>query len=354
MGEQPIKQDSDEIDLGQLLQYLGDAIRTVFAAIKDFLSSLVSGILWLILLVRRNVILLGLVFIIAGVGGFFLDQSLPKKYISKMVLEPNFNSVQQLYNSIEFFNNLAETEDSITLGTILNIEATMAARLKEIKVESFSDENQKLKLFDQFVRELDTLTAQNINIEEYLKNFNSMDARFHQITVVSESSNLATKIQPAIISSIESNDYFLLQKRINDENMALQESVYKKQLSEIDKVLDLYQSVMLKEAENPGQVTTISLGEGGETTNREIELIQEREVLKNRIVYLNRERANKTYILNVISDFPSKGSELRGFWYRLVFLLPVIATTTCLLLLLFLQFNKYLGQLSQETNKESA
>ena len=347
MAEQPVKQGSDEVDLGQLLKYLGDAIRTVIEAIKGLLANMASGVLWLMLLIRRNIAVLGLTFIIFAVGGYFLDQRLPQRYISKMVVEPNFNSVQQLYNSIEFFNNLAETEDSIVLGTALNIESSLAARLEKIKVESFSDENQKLKLFDQFIRDLDTLTAQSINMQEYLENFNSLDARFHQITVISESSDLATRIQPAIISSIESNEYFRLQKRISDENLALQESVYKKQLSEIDKVLELYQSVMLKEAENPGQVTTISLGEGGETTNREIELIQEREILKNRIVNLNRERANKTYILNIISDFPSKGSELRGFWNRMVLLVPVVATTACLLVLLFIQFNKYLGQLSK-------
>ena len=354
MSDQPKQTNADEIDLGQLLQYLGDAIRSVITAIKRLLSSIASMFLWLILLIRRNIILLGLVFVLAAVGGYFLDQSLPQKYISKMVVEPNFNSAQQLYNSIEFYNNLAETEDSITLGTALQIEATMAAKLKEIKVESFSDENQKLKLFDDFVRELDSITAQNINIQEYLENFNSLDARFHQITVISESSSLAKKIQQAIISSIESNDYFKLQKSINDENIVLQDSVYQKQLGEIDNVLELYQSVMLKEAENPSQSTTISLGEGGETTNREIELIQEREVLKNRIVLLNRERANKTYILNVISDFPIKGSELRGFWHRFMFLLPVLVIGATLLFLIFLRFNKYLGQLATEKNKEQA
>jgi hypothetical protein len=354
MSDQPKQTNADEIDMGQLFQYIGNGIKSVFAAIGRFLMGIVNALLWLVLLIRKNVILLGLIFIIAAVGGYFLDQTLPKNYISKMVVEPNFNSAQQLYNSIEFYNNLAETEDSITLGAALQIEATMAAKLKEIKVESFSDENQKLKLFDEFVRELDTLTAQNINIQEYLENFNSLDARFHQITVISESSSLAKKIQPAIISSIESNDYFKLQKAINDENIVLQDSVYQKQLTEIDNVLDLYQSVMLKEAENPSQGTTISLGEGGETTNREIELIQEREVLKNRLVYLNRERANKTYILNVISDFPLKGSELRGFWYRFMFLLPVVATGACLLFLIFLRFNKYLGELAIEKNAEKA
>ena len=346
MSEQAPKSSSDEIDLGQLFQYIGNGIKSIFSAIGGFLMGIVNALFWLLLLIRKNLILLGLIFIIAAVGGYFLDQILPKKYVSKMVVEPNFNSAQQLYNSVEFLNSLADSEDSITLGAALNIESKLAARLKEIRVESYTDENQKLKLFDQFVRELDSITAQNIDIEEYLDNFNSMDARFHQITVISENSSLARMIQPAIISSIESNEYFRLQKRVNDENMTLQEAVYKKQLSEIDKVLELYQSVMLKEAENPGQVTTISLGEGGEKTNREIELIQEREVLKNRIVYLNRERANTTSILNIISDFPSKGSELKGFWYRLVFLLPVLTTASCLLILLFVRFNKYLGEIA--------
>src|SRR5690606_17856459 len=169
----------------------------------------------------------------------FLDESTPPVYISRMVVEPNFNSVQQLYNNVEFYNDLAGAKDSVALATALNITEGEAATIKEIYLDSYSDENQKIKLFDEFVRSLDSTTRKAIDFEDYLKNFNSMDASFHRVTIVSTNSRVAKRAQPSIINSISVNDYFKLQKRISDENLALQDTIYRKQLVEIDSLQSL-------------------------------------------------------------------------------------------------------------------
>src|SRR5690606_24121024 len=128
--------------------------------------------------------------------------------------------------------------------------------------ESYSDENQKVQLFDKFVRSLDSTTKKAIDMENYLKNFNSMDARFHTISVTATNNTVAKKIQPSIIKSISRNEYFQLQQSISDQNINLQDSLYKKQLMEVDSLQQLYKRVMVKEAEKPMQGTNINLGEG--------------------------------------------------------------------------------------------
>ena len=47
--------------------------------------------------------------------------------------------------------------------------------------------------------------------------------------MISTDNRVAKKAQPAIINSISVNEYFKLQKKINDENLDLQEEIYKKQ-----------------------------------------------------------------------------------------------------------------------------
>ncbi len=343
MTDQPVQQNSsDEIDLGQLFQMIGRGFQKFFNFIGSIFKGIFHVLIIFLLFIQKNIIVIGSAVILGGIGGYILDKVLPEKYISKMVVEPNFNSVQQLYNNIAFYNDLAEAQDSVALATALNITEHEAASIKEVFADSYSDENQKIKLFDEFVRELDTTTIKTIDFENYLKNFNSLDARFHQISLISTDNRVAKKTQPAILGSISVNGYFKLQKRINDENLALQDSIYRQQLVEIDSLQKLYKTVMVKEADKPMQGTNINLADNGESQNKELALIQERDVLKQRLVDLNRERANKSSIINVISDFPTRGVELKGVWNSYKFILPLVLLGLVIFVLALLELNNYL------------
>ncbi|MEO9512897.1 MAG: hypothetical protein ABJN84_07865 [Flavobacteriaceae bacterium] len=343
MAEQPVNNNSsDEIDLGQLFQLIGRGFQKFFNFIGNIFKGLFHLLILCLLFIQKNFVVLIAAIVIGMVGGYFLDKVSPEKYISRMVVEPNFNSVQQLYNNIDFYNDLAKAEDSIALAASLGINHWEAASIKEIFVDSYSDENQKIKLFDEFIRELDTTTIKALDYEAYLKNFNAMDARFHQITVIATNSYVAKKTQPTIVGAISANDYFKLQKEINDENLGLQDSIYRQQLSEIDSLQSLYKRVLVKEADKPMQGTNINLAENGESQNKELALVQERDVLKERLVDLNKERANKSEIINVISDFPLRGVEQKGFLKSYKFLLPLILLGFVLGILGIIDLNRYL------------
>ena len=334
--------NSDDVDLGQLFQLIGRAFQKVFNFIGSFFNGIFHMLILFLLFIRKNFMVLVISVAVGTVGGVLLDIFKTQKFISKMVVEPNFNSVQQLYNNIDFYNDLAKAEDSLALATALDLELGEAASIKEIFVDSYSDENQKIQLFDEFIRELDTTTVKALDYESYLENFNSLDARFHQITVVSTNNTIAKKIQPALINSISANDYFKLQKRINDENLVLQDSIIKNQLIEVDSLQALYKTVLVKEADKPMQGTSINLAENGESQNKELALVKERELLKNQLVKLNEERANKSAILNIISDFPTRGVEQKGFWKSYKFVLPLSFLGILLVFLGLISLNKYL------------
>lgn len=343
MADQPVNQNtSDEIDLGQLFQIIGRGFQRFFNFIGSIFKWIFHIIILFLLFVQKNIIVLATAVVVGGVIGYFLDTTTPEKYVSRMVVEPNFNSVQQLYNNIAFYNDLATAKDSVALATALNITDREAASIMEIFVDSYSDENQKIKLFDEFIRDLDTTTVKAIDFENYLENFNSMDARFHRISLISTDNRVAKKTQSAIINSISVNDYFKLQKRINDENLALQDTIYKKQLAEIDSLQNLYRTVLVKEADKPMQGTNINLAEGGESTNRELALVQEKDILKEKLVALNRERANKSTIINVISDFPTRGVEQKGILKSYKVKIPLLLLGLVIGVLGALELNRFL------------
>jgi hypothetical protein len=343
MADQPVQQNSsDEIDLGQLFQMIGRGFQKFFNFIGSIFKGIFHAIILFLLFVQKHIIVISTALIMGGAIGYVLDRIAPEKYISKMVVEPNFNSVQQLYNNIAFYNDLAKAKDSVALATALNITEHEAMTINEIFADSYSDENQKIKLFDQFIKELDTTTIKTIDFENYLKNFNSLDARFHQISVISTDNRVAKKMQPAIINSISVNGYFKLQKRIKDENLNLQDSIYRQQLIEIDSLQSLYRTVLVKEAEKPMQGTSINMADNGQSQSRELALVQERDVLKEKLVELNEERANKSSIVNVISDFPTRGVEQKGILKSYKVKLPLIFLVLVFGLLTLIEVNKYL------------
>lgn len=339
----PQQQNSEEIDLGQLFQLIGNG----FKKLGNFIASIFKGLFHLLMLFLLFIQKHFIKFAIAGfVGlglGIFLDIKKDQKYISTMVVEPNFNSVQQLYNNIDFYNELADAKDSIALSSALGIKVGEAASINEVFIESFSDENQKIKLFDQFIRELDTTTVKAIDYEAYLKNFNTFDAKLHKISVISTNNKVAKLLQPKLVEAISDNNYFKLQKEINDVNMNLTETMYKQQLIDIDSLQGLYKRVLDKGADKEMTGTSISLGENGTGQHKELDLLKERDLLKDKLVRLNKDRADKTTILNIISDFPNRGVEHGGIFKSYKFLIPLVFIGLVLGLLALLELNKFLN-----------
>ncbi|MGY8916135.1 MAG: hypothetical protein ACKVJF_13770, partial [Flavobacteriales bacterium] len=305
-------------------------------------------IIHFLLFIQKHILKFAIAGVVGLAIGVYLDMTKEPKYISTMVVEPNFNSVQQLYNNVNFYNELAKSQDSSALAEALDISRSEAGHIKMFSVESYSDENQKVQLFDKFVRSLDTTTQKAIDMEKYLLNFNSLDARFHTISVTASNNSIAKKIQPSIINSISRNDYFNLQKDISDINIKLQDSIYKKQIIEIDSLQLLYKKVMIKEADNPMQGTNISLGESGGKENKELALINKMEDLKTSLVKLNEDKANKSSILNVISAFPRRGVEVKGLLISNKFRVPVALVGLTLLVLGLLELNSFLKNYKKE------
>ncbi|MBP0902868.1 hypothetical protein ACFSKN_07595 [Mariniflexile gromovii] len=344
----PKPQQSEEVDLGQLFKLIGNAFSRFFNFIGSIFKGFFGIIILFLLFIQKHIIKFAIAGVIGLAIGIYLDASKQSKYVSTMVLEPNFNSAQQLYNNINFYNELAEAKDSSALAEALNISEKEAFSIKEFRVESYSDENQKVKSFDQFIRSLDTTTQKAIDMKEYLNNFNSLDARFHTITVIATNNNIAKKIQPSIINSISRNDYFNLQKDISDINIKLQDSLYYKQIVEIDSLQLLYKKVMLKEAERELGGTNISFGENGAKENKELSLINKMEELKTSLVNLNEEKANKSSILNVISDFPNKGVEDKSLLKSYKFIIPFLFLIIMLMFFALLSLNTYLKNYNKQ------
>ncbi len=333
--------NNEEVDLGNLFKVIGKGFQNLFSAISQFLKTTFHYFILFLLFLRNNALKLGIAMFIGAALGLYLDLTQPKQYSSTMIVEPNFKSAQQLYKNINFYHELVKQKDSNLLAQTLKISVSEAAKLKGFYIEPIKNENEKYQFFNDFVQEVDTTTVRNIDIKEFKKGFTDYNYSYHQIKVKSLSNTIFEKLSLPIISSIENNPYYKYQKKINDENLHQNEKVLLKSLQEVDTLRKIYNEVLITEANKEVSSTNITLAQGVNKTN-EIQLFKESLELNEELIDNNKEKAETTEILNVVSTFSKVGVKESDILKKKTFLLGLGFGVLMLVFILLIQLNKYL------------
>lgn len=332
---------SDEVDLGSLFKIIGKGIQNFFNAIGRFFAALYHYLILFLLFLRNNALKLGLSIFVGAAVGLYLDLTEPALYSSKMVVEPNFKSTQQLYNNIAFYHELVKQKDTSLLAKSLNISAKEASKLKGFYIEPLKNENEKYEAFTKFTQEVDTALVENISIKDFKKGFSDFDYKYHQIKVKSTNSVIFSKLGRPIVSSLENNPYYKNLKMINDKNFLQNQEVLVKSLLEIDTLRKIYNEVLLTEAKKMETGTSITLAQGVKKTE-EVELFNESLKLNEELIENNTQNAMANDILNVVSTFANVGLKERKATSKYAFIIGLGTGLLMLAFMLLLQLNRYL------------
>lgn len=350
---------SEEIDLGQLFKLIGNAINAFFNRIAIILKTIYHCFMSCALFFRDH-FFKWCTAAILGIGiGAYLDYNAEPLYRSSMIVEPNFNSDQQLYNNIQYYNKLILLEDNKKneLAKALNIPLFLAKSINSISIEAVTNEIEQLKRFNEFVQDLDSLALQEVQYEEYLKNFNDLNARLHKIQIEATLPETAKECQEVIVNAIQNNEYFKAKKEANDDNIIITDYMISEQQKEINNLQVFYKKIKMLEAKtqelNNKAATNINLTDNNSTNKElisEIELFNQLRQLKSEKIILNKEKVQTRNIINIISEFSNKGVLINDFWYKKIVQIPVLFVTVLFLILIMFKFNKYLKNYSSNKN----
>ena len=114
-----------------------------------------------------------------------------------------------------------------------------------------------------------------------------------------------------------------------------------KSLQEVDTLRKIYNEVLITEAKKAETGTNITLAQGVKKTD-ELELFNESLKLNKELVDNNKEKAETTEILNVVSTFSKVGLKERSLFKKMTFILGVGFGILMLVFILFKQLNRYL------------
>jgi hypothetical protein len=334
--------NEEEIDLGSLFVIIGRGFSKFFNFIGSIFKSIFHFIIIILIFLKNNIIKISLAGIVGLIAGFYLETSSEKKYSSELLVEPNFKSASQLYNNINYYNNLVKQKDTLGLAKTFKIDVGLATSLKKFTIEPIENENDIINSYNDFILDVDTATVRSYTFMDFKKSFTNLDYRIHKINVVAEKNDVFTKLDDIIISSVVDNKYFRRLKELTNENLNRTDSMYRQNLSQIDSLRIVYMKVMLEEAKKQSSGTNIDLG-GEKRTTKELELFETNRKINYDLEKIVTDKSEKYEVINVISNFQPIGYEIKGITKNYAFLLAIVGSITMILFLLFLQLNKYLN-----------
>lgn len=117
--------DNQEIDLSQISKKIG-----------GFFEGISNKIFHLILYIRKNIVVIGILFMIGAGLGWYLDRT-NKSYDNQIIVTPNFTSTDYLYSKINLINSKIKEGDTLFLKNVVGIKDTK--KFNKITIEPITD-----------------------------------------------------------------------------------------------------------------------------------------------------------------------------------------------------------------------
>ncbi len=311
----PVNKNEEEIELGQLFTLIGRGISNFFNFIGVILKTIVLWILNLILFIRTNSKKLILGAIIGGLlGGIYQYGFKAKKYESSMTVQPNFGSAVQLYKNIDYYQSLVKQEDIERLASSFDISQEEAERISYIEVKPYSNDNQIILSYKNFIEDLDTTTVKLINFETFAKAQPVESFKYHVIKVTSRDKYIFNKFENPIINSIIRNVYYDKMKSTSYLNLISRKNALEGSMIELDSLRSLYKKILLAESKKENSGTNIYMSDIG-NNNKEIVVFDKYMTMNQELIEVNKQLTDENEVINVVSSFNSIGMKVGG-WYR--------------------------------------
>jgi hypothetical protein len=294
--------DTQEIDLGQV----GKGISNAF-------NSLIVSFFTLIFFIKRKIILIGILFIIGATLGYLADKTI-KVYTHKVIVIPNFGSVDYLYSKVELLNTKIKEGDTVFLKDI-GIKNTK--KFSKISIEPIIDpykfvDNKK----ENF--ELLKLMAEDGSIDKIITNKNtSKNYPYHEITFTTLNETSDDKVIDPVLAFLNDSDYFKQLQKVVAASNELRIKTNEEIIGQIDGFLNEFNQSM--SGPSPKSDKLIYYNENSQLND----VIQTKEATVKELGVLRVSVVNQQKVVNDISTTLNiKNTEsVNG---KLKFVLPIL------------------------------
>jgi hypothetical protein len=195
-----------EIDLGQIGKGINNFFQGVINSIFDFIFFL-----------KKKIIIVGSLFVIGVVLGYFLDKN--SSYTQDILVIPNFESNEYLYKKIDFLNSRIIEKDT---AFFTSIGVSNSDNINKIEIKAVNGVFQFVNQGDENKQnfELIKLMAEDGNIEEIVKSdATSRNYYLHNITFKTSEKITQKDVIDPILKYLQDNNFYKTQQKIYQNNI---------------------------------------------------------------------------------------------------------------------------------------
>lgn len=310
-----VNNKEEDVDISQLFLIIGKGISQLVNAIIHVFRTVFHWILTFLLFIRLNLKKMLLAALIGGSLGAIYQYGLKDaQYESTMTVEPNFGSSAQLYKNIEFYLNLIEQDDVERLASSLGITNEEAESISWIEAVPYSNQNQVILSYKDFVSELDSNAVKLINFKTFSKEQPIESFKYHIVTIRAKDKFIFEKLEKPIINSIVNNEYYGKVKSTSYANLLSKKEALENSMNELDSLRNLYKKVLLAESGKDNSGTNIFMSETGNST-KEVDVFDKYLVMNEELIEVNIKLSSEKEVVNVVSGFNAIGMKV-NYWYR--------------------------------------
>ncbi len=317
---------NDEIDLGQLFNMIGRGFKNLF-----------NWFLRAFLYFKKNFLVLFVLAIVGAILGLGLNQIISEKLKTEVIVKPNFESKDYLYDVVNEIQAKIKSGDTIFFNAIGFKNTNFKGydiEIEEILVKSNSEDNlEYLELLEKFQ---DNGLVSDI-IRSELLNKSSLE---HRITFTYKDLRNGPKFTQKVMEYINSNNYYNELIKINQENALTRIRQNENLLVQIDELITRYSDKM-SASENQFAEQRIILD-----NEKQMNITELFELKSNLIRDIERKKIELQEQKDAISIiyFGESHLEQNSFFGKKIILLPLIFISIFFLI----DIIKYLNRKSSE------
>ena len=325
----PSNNSSEEVDLGQLFNVIGNAFNRLINFIASIFKAIFSVIVYTLKALIVNFKIIAIVMVLAGIIGFVLERSRPTVYSSSMLVRPYFDSKFQFVTNVGYYNALLGNQNHETIADIFEITEEDATEIAGFEIEPGPEtENEKIVEYHNFLKSLDSSRRDDVSFKDFIDNRSIYSGELFKISVRAYQDNIFTKLEKGINDAF-SNEFSIRKKKKRDSLLTIEKNNIETQLTQVDSLQKIYIKVL--ENESKSKSSEFSLGgesfsigkERGNT--REYDLLEKEIVLRNQLKTLQEKRIDEDVFFDVISSFQKIGEKSKKWYERYTLIFPILA-----------------------------
>ena len=276
-------QSSDEIDLGQLFKMIGRGFDNFFEAFLRFF-----------LYLKNNFVILAILIFAGFAIGFALKYVISDEMKTEVIVKPNFDSKDYLYNVVKEIEANLKNKDT----TFFSEMGIVVSELKSLRIEIEQIQDERYKEIDfeddlKYLEVLQNFKEDSFVIDAVKSEIQKKNNLHHRITFFYKNILAGRAASLKLMEYIENNTYFNELKKVYNQNATLKVERNEELIDQIDNLITGYIENMSKTG-NTGQNTLTLDTENGlditsllalknslvsDTERKKLELVEQEEVV---------------------------------------------------------------------------